>query len=102
IDFSQFPTEQEAAIYELPFEFVRKEVQEARKGYKTGGESFWRFERGRPEMRLALAPQTRYLARSMVGKHQFYVWFPAYVLPANLVIAFANSHDSFLGILQSK
>ncbi len=102
IDFSQIPTEQEVALYELPFAFVRQEVQEARKGYKTGGKSFWKFERARPEMRSALALHTRYLARSMVGKHQFYVWFPAYILPANLVIVFADSTDFFFGCLQSK
>jgi hypothetical protein len=102
IDFSQFPTEQEAALYELPFAFVRKEVQEARKGYKTGGKSFWKFERARPEMRSALASHPRYLARSMVGKHQFYVWFSACILPANLVIVFANSSDCFFGFLQSR
>ena len=102
IDFSQSPTEQEAALYELPFAFVRKEVQEARKGYKTGGKSFWKFERARPEMRSALTSHNRYLARSMVGKHQFYVWFSASILPANLVIVFANSSDYFFGLLQSR
>ncbi len=102
IDFSQFPTEQEAALYELPFAFVQKEVQEARKAYKTGGKSFWKFERARPEMRSALESHTRYLARSMVSKHQFYVWFSASILPANLVIVFANSSDYFLGLLQSR
>ena len=53
-------------------------------------------------MRSALASHPRYLARSMVGKHQFYVWFSACILPANLVIVFANSSDCFFGFLQSR
>src|SRR5439155_12144280 len=91
-----------AALFESPFAFVRKEVLEARKNYKTGGKMFWKFERARPEMRAALLSHTRYLARSMVGKHQFYVWFSACVLPANLVIVFAHSDYYFFGILQSR
>ena len=102
VDFSAISTEQEAALFELPFAFVKKEVLEARKNYKTGGKIFWKFERPRPEMRAALSTQARYLARSMVGKHQFYVWFSAYILPANLVIVFAHSDDYFFGILQSR
>ncbi|HEY5345887.1 MAG TPA: DNA methyltransferase [Verrucomicrobiae bacterium] len=102
VDFSAISTEQEAALFELPFAFLKKEVLEARKNYKTGGKIFWKFERPRPEMRAALSTQARYLARSMVGKHQFYVWFSAYVLPANLVIVFAHSDDYFFGILQSR
>jgi hypothetical protein len=53
-------------------------------------------------MRAALSTQARFLARSMVGKHQFYVWFSACVLPANLVIVFAHSDDYFFGIMQSR
>ncbi|PYI82967.1 MAG: hypothetical protein DME26_16005, partial [Verrucomicrobia bacterium] len=102
VDLSAISTEQEAALFESPFAFVRKEVLEARKNYKTGGKMFWKFERARPEMRAALLSHTRYLARSMVGKHQFYVWFSACVLPANLVIVFAHSDYYFFGILQSR
>ena len=102
IDFSTIPSEQEAALFEGPFACARREVQEARKVYKTGGKLFWKFERPRPEMRAALAAHSRYVARSMVGKHQFYVWFSAWILPANLVIVFARSDDYFLGVLQSR
>jgi hypothetical protein len=102
VDFSAISTEQDAALFELPFAFVKKEVLEARKNYKTGGKIFWKFERPRPEMRAALSTQARFLARSMVGKHQFYVWFSACVLPANLVIVFAHSDDYFFGIMQSR
>ena len=102
IDFSRAVTEAEAAGYESPFERVKEAVVAARKTYKTGGKSFWKFERPRPAMRLAFAHSSRFLARSMVGKHQFYRWFSTEWLPANLVIAFSPQDEMFFGILHSR
>jgi len=102
IDFSALATEPAAAGYESPFAHVRAAVVTARKDYKTGGKLFWKFERPRPAMRLALAGNTRFLARSMVGKHQFYRWLNTEFAPANLIIAFASQDDYFFGMLHSR
>lgn len=102
IDFSTLATEATAAGYESPFAHVRAAVVAARKDYKTGGKLFWKFERSRPAMRLALADHPRFLARSMVGKHQFYRWLNAEFAPANLIIAFARQDDYFFGMLHSR
>jgi|CXWL01.1.fsa_nt_gi hypothetical protein len=102
VDFCSCPEEQVAAGYESPFAYVREKVVEARKTYKTGGKLFWKFERSRPEMRAALSSHSRFVGRSMVGKHQFFVWFDGASLPANLVIVFSKSDDAFWGILSSK
>jgi hypothetical protein len=102
IDFTAGATEAEASGYESPFERVKEAVVTARKGYKTGGKLFWKFERPRPAMRLAFANCCRVLARSMVGKHQFYRWLNTEFLPANLIIAFSRQEDFFFGLLHSR
>ena len=37
----------------------------------------------------------------MVSKHHIFVWIPAHVLSANLIILVARCDDYFLGVLQS-
>ncbi|MEI7940316.1 MAG: DNA methyltransferase [Verrucomicrobiota bacterium] len=102
IDFTAFTDEAQASAYEQPFERVKEAVVEARKNYKTGGKLFWKFERPRPAMRLAFMPLSRFLARSMVGKHQFYRWLDTSYLPANLIIAFSRQDDAFFGLQHSR
>ena len=102
IDFTALSDEAHASAYEQPFERVKEAVVEARKNYKTGGKVFWKFERPRPAMRLAFAPLSRFLARSMVGKHQFYRWLDIGFLPANLIIAFSRQDDAFFGFQHSR
>jgi hypothetical protein len=101
IDMSNQPSELEASQYEAAFKFLATAVASARKSYKTGGKHFWKFERARPEMKLALHRSNRYIARSMVGKHQCYLWLDGVVLPANLVIVFARDNFQFFGVLHS-
>ncbi len=102
IDLSDIISEFDASQYSEPFGHVSNAVAEVRKNYKTGGTSFWRFERSRPEMRFKLGTLHRFLGRSMVGKHQFYVWLNPAILPANLVIVIADSTDSTFGIVHSR
>jgi hypothetical protein len=102
IDLSCFDDEWHAAKYESPFAYVAEHVQEARKGFRTGGRQFWRFERRRPEMRSALATVQRYIARSMVGKHHFFVFIPPETLPANLVIVISRTDYFSFGVLSSR
>jgi hypothetical protein len=102
VDFTGITSESEASGYESPFERVKETVVAARKGYKTGGKLFWKFERPRPAMRLAFANCWRFIGRSMVGKHQCYRWLRREYLPANLVIAFSRQDDLFFGLLHSR
>jgi hypothetical protein len=53
-------------------------------------------------MRLAFMQLSRFLARSMVGKHQFYRWLDISFLPANLIIAFSRQDDAFFGLQHSR
>ncbi len=102
VDFGSARSEEDAALYEVPFAYVEGRVKPARAGSRTTRAEWWLFERPRPEMRAALAPLARYIATPLVSKHRAFVWVPVHVVPENLVIVFAREDDYFMGVLQSR
>ncbi len=102
VDFGTRMSEEDAALYELPFEYVRQHVKPARAVSRTTTLQWWLHERPRPEMRQALAPLARYIGTSMVAKHRAFVWLAPATLPENLVIVIARDDDYFFGVLQSR
>jgi len=54
VDFGTRLSEEDAALYELPFEYVRQRVKPARALSRTTTSQWWLHERPRPEMRQAL------------------------------------------------
>ena len=104
IDFGVAMPEDEAALYEAPFEYVQKHVKVYRtstKSEKRTGENWWLHQRSRPEMREAIAPLPRYLATARVAKHRLFVWVSPEVLPDSQIVVLALSEDYDLGILHS-
>ena len=97
IDFGTTMNETEAALYEVPFQYVLKCVKPTRKDSK-----WWLHERPRPDMRFALSGLSRYIATVMVAKHRFFVWLPIKVLPDQQLIIIARSDDTTFGILHSR
>ena len=104
VDFSDCETEQEAALYEAPFEFILKEVKrqraESRSGDRTGVR-WWRLQRSRPKMRAAFSGLKRYIATPRVSKHRVFCWVSVSMLPDTRLFVFAREDDYFLGVLQS-
>ncbi len=109
IDFGIGRNETDAALYELPFEYVRKMVRPARDELRDGNPRyahsskypFWQLWNPRPEMRDQLISVRRNLATPRVTKHRFFVWVAPQTLPDAQLIAFARSDDYFLGVLHS-
>lgn len=102
IDFGATMPEAEAALYEAPFEYVRKHVKETRALSRTTRPEWWLHERPRPEMRQALAPLSRYAMTPSVAKHRLFVWMDKATLPDHAAFVFARDDDYFLGVLQSR
>ncbi len=102
IDFGVSMAEEDAALYESPFEYVRSRVKPVREQSRTTRSEWWLHERPRPEMRRALAPLSRYIGTSMVAKHRMFSWLDPKTLPENLVIVIARGDDYFFGVLHSK
>jgi type II restriction/modification system DNA methylase subunit YeeA len=103
VDFGTTMSQEQAAAYYEPFEYVQRVVKPLRDNNKRASyrKFWWRHAEARPAMRAALEPLDRYIGTSMVSKHHIFVWIPAHVLPANLIILVARSDDYFMGMLQS-
>jgi hypothetical protein len=98
-------TEEQAAQYEKPFEYVRENVRPARLNSRQPEREkqlWWIYTRSRPEMRAAVEPLSRYIATPMVAKHRIFVWFDQKGVPANLINIIARQDDYFFGVLHSR
>jgi type II restriction/modification system DNA methylase subunit YeeA len=103
VDFGVEMPEQEAALFEKPFEYALHHVKPERATNRDPklARKWWLHERPRPEMRAAIAPLQRYLATPGVAKHRLFVWFDRSVLPDHQLNVFARDDDYFLGVLHS-
>jgi len=101
IDFNDMPLEQ-AASYEAPFEFVKKNIKPLRDKSKTGNSIWWLHERPRPAFRNATVELVRYLCTPRVSKHRVFVWIQSEVIPDSATVAFARDDDYFFGVMHSR
>jgi type II restriction/modification system DNA methylase subunit YeeA len=103
IDFGAEITVEAAAMYELPFQLVRKVVYPVReKNHRENyREKWWIYGEARPGMRRALAHLRRFIACPRVSKHRIFVWRPTSVLCNDATIVFARDDDYFFGVLHS-
>ena len=104
VDFGAELTEQEAALYEGPFEHILTKVKPVRmaSSLPLHREFWWRHHRTRPELRRALAGKSRFIATPVVAKHRVFVWLPMTFWPTNLLDAIARDDDTSFGILHSR
>ena len=105
IDFGVDTSEEKAAQYEMPFEYIKKFVKpmraKARSGDRTGV-NWWLHQRPRPDMRDAITPLKRYIATPEVAKHRLFAWLDKTVLPDHQLLVFARDDDYFFGVLHSR
>lgn len=103
IDFGFMPLEQ-AALYELPFEYIRQHVYPIRMNARRNDfrGQWWQYARPRVEMREALEGKSRYAATPAVAKHRLFVWVQPEVLCNQGTLVFARDDDYFFGVLHSR
>ncbi|MGB8477668.1 MAG: DNA methyltransferase [Acidobacteriaceae bacterium] len=103
IDFVEM-TEQEAALYELPFEYVRREVKPLRDGNprKSYRENWWKHQENRPGLRKALKNFNRCIVTPEVAKHRVFVWMSTDVVPDHKLHVIAREDEYFFGVVQSR
>jgi hypothetical protein len=94
---------EEASLYEKPFEYSKREIQQHREG-KRGqtNEQWWQYERPRPDMRTAISNNHRYIATPRVAKHRAFVWVEQFILCNDGTTVFALSQDQEFGLLHSR
>ena len=104
VGFGASMTEEEAALYEAPFDHVLRQVKDARQqNREPESREFWyRHWRPRPEMWAAIAELRRYVATPRVAKHRIFVWLDRRVCPDSAIIAIARDDDTTFGILHSR
>ena len=104
IDFGSAMSEEQAALYETPFEYVKANVMPERVKNKMPwrAQHWWLHGYPASEMRSALASIPRYIGTSVTAKHRFFTWLAADELPSNSVVAIASDEDYMLGVLQSR
>ncbi|HLF29090.1 MAG TPA: DNA methyltransferase [Anaerolineae bacterium] len=103
IDFALLPM-QEAAKYEMPFEYVKKHVYPVRAKNRRAAyaEKWWQYAEARPGMREALKGKSRFIVTPRVAKHRVFVWITSDVLANDGTIVFASESDYVFGMLHSK
>jgi type II restriction/modification system DNA methylase subunit YeeA len=103
IDFATMP-EEDASLYEVPFEYVRQHVKPERDTNNRAvyRELWWIFGEPRPALRAAIAGLERCIATPEVSKHRIFVWMPTTTVPDNKLHVFARDDDYFFGVLHSR
>jgi type II restriction/modification system DNA methylase subunit YeeA len=104
IDFGVDMPEEEAALYEIPFEYVKKHVKPARLKNKRASyrNKWWIHVEPRPALRAALHPLLRYIGTPILAKHRLFVWLDNAVISDHQLIVFALEDDYSFGVLHSK
>ncbi|MGD0115675.1 MAG: DNA methyltransferase [Dehalococcoidia bacterium] len=104
IDFPPGTTENEAALYEAPFEYVKRHVKPQRASNKRRvyRERWWIHAEARPEFRAGSEGLLQYVATPNLTKYRFFVWLPADTLPDHQLIVFVRDNDYFFGVLHSR
>jgi type II restriction/modification system DNA methylase subunit YeeA len=100
VDFGSM-SEQEAALYEKPFEYISKAVRPQRLRSRTTRPEWWLHERPRPEMRTKLKSLRRYIATPAVSKFRLFAWLDLAILPDHALFVFVRDDDYFFGVLHS-
>jgi hypothetical protein len=76
IDFAEETDIRKAALYEGPFEYVRKNILPGRKSHRERcqRERWWLHARPSPRYRRAIASMDRCLISPAVSKHRVFLW----------------------------
>ena len=103
IDFRKMQ-EQEAALFEAPFEYARFHIKPYRDNNRDEGrrKRWWLHGRTGDELRAAIARLDRCIATPQVAKHRIFVWLPTIAFAESTVLVFARDDDTTFGILHSR
>jgi len=90
IDFGVDRTEAEAALYEMPFEYIREFVYPVRSQNRREGrrDKWWLHGETYPTMRKSLAGLSRYVITPRVSKFRVFCWERPETLPDSVVGCF--------------
>jgi type II restriction/modification system DNA methylase subunit YeeA len=104
IDFGIEMSEDDACLYEKPFDYVKRHVLPKRLDNRNPRlvQKFWHYDGVRVGMRQAINPLSRYIATVVTAKHRVFVWLNKHIQPDATLIAIARDDDVSFGILHSR
>ena len=104
IDFGADMSEEDAALYEKPFEHIKRAVKPMRDNHANAGyrNKWWQHGAARIKMRQALKGLERYIATSLTSKHRIFAFIDGDVLPQSTIVVLAREDYYFFGVLQSR
>lgn len=103
VDFGTDMSSEDAALFELPFEYVRKHVLPKRAELRRANhrDRWWIHGEARPGFRRRLNGKMRFLATARHAKHRFFVWLDPSVVPDSALAVIPRDDDYFFGVLSS-
>lgn len=103
IDFNKM-SEEEASLYEQPFEHVVNLVKPTRLHLRREWHRthWWCHGDTRPSMKRNLSQLKRCILSPRVSKYRVFAWFSSVIVPDSAVVAIARADDATFGILQSR
>ncbi len=103
IDFGVSRAESQAALYELPFEYVVEKVKPLRDQNKREWrrKNYWLHSETAPGLRIGISKLRRYIATPRVSKFRVFAFLPAGHSLDDGAIAIAREDDVTFGILHS-
>jgi hypothetical protein len=104
IDFGVDMPLDEAALYEAPFEYVRRHVYPIRKETRRSAyrKRWWLHAEPVRGMRSALTTYSRFIVTPAVSKYRVFAWLSADTLADHELVVVARDDDYTFGILQSR
>ncbi|MGJ3232464.1 MAG: class I SAM-dependent DNA methyltransferase [Oceanicaulis sp.] len=96
--------EGDAALFELPFEYVRQEIRPVRIENRDWQRRtyWWRLGRSGGALKRASEGLERLIVTPRVSKYRLFTWAPRRTLPDSAVVAIARDDDTTFGILHSR
>ncbi len=109
IDFTEYPDQEDASLFEQPFAYVAKAVTSHRdqlsvaKSTETDRlSSYWLMQRPRPKLRKAVASLTRVIAVPETSEHMLFRFLPRDAVFSGSVFVIASDEFAVFGILSSR
>jgi type II restriction/modification system DNA methylase subunit YeeA len=103
IDFAD-RGQDDAALYEMPFEHVEEHVKpfraENRREWRR--ETWWQHGETVPALRACMARHDRVIVTPMVSKHRLFAWMPVAVLPDQRLMIICRGDATTFGVLSSR
>jgi type II restriction/modification system DNA methylase subunit YeeA len=104
IDYGTAISEEDAALFELPFNHLSTVVQPVRALVRREGhrKKWWLHGEARVALRDSIDGLSRYIASPRVAKFRLFVWCDKSVLPDGQLVVISRDDDTTFGVLHSR